>query len=133
MKKTYRLFLGMLLLLTQAASAQTKEVSGRVTDAKDGSPLPGVTISVKNGTANTVTLGDGSFKLSVPENASTLVFSFVGYADQEQPVSAIMNVRLSAADQSLSEVVVVGYGTKIKREVTSSISKVTAKDDSYNR
>lgn len=128
MKKTYRLFLGMLLLLTQAASAQTKEVSGRVTDAKDGSPLPGVTISVKNGTANTVTLGDGSFKLSVPENASTLVFSFVGYADQEQPVSAIMNVRLSAADQSLSEVVVVGYGTKIKREVTSSISKVTAKD-----
>jgi len=117
-----------MLLLSQAAWSQTKEVSGKVTDSKDGSALPGVTIKQKGGTSNTVSLVDGTFKLSVSSSATTLIFSFVGYTDLEVPISSVMNVTLVPANKALSEVVVVGYGTKIKRDVTSSISKVGAKD-----
>ncbi|MBL0133199.1 MAG: TonB-dependent receptor [Chitinophagaceae bacterium] len=128
MKNMYRLCFAVMLLLSQAAWSQTKEVSGKVTDSKDGSALPGVTIKQKGGTSNTVSLVDGTFKLSVSSSATTLIFSFVGYTDQEVPISSVMNVTLVPANKALSEVVVVGYGTKIKRDVTSSISKVGAKD-----
>ncbi|MBC7850228.1 MAG: SusC/RagA family TonB-linked outer membrane protein, partial [Chitinophagaceae bacterium] len=128
MKNMYGLCAALLLFCSQAAWAQNREVTGKITDAKDGTPLPGVTIKQKNGTNNTVSLTDGSFKLSVSSNATTLVFSYVGYKEVEVPINNLMNVTLDAADRSLSEVVVVGYGTRIKREVTSSIARVTAKD-----
>lgn len=128
MKNMYGLCAALLLLLSQAVWAQTKEVTGKVTDSKDGTPLPGVTVKQKNGTANTVSLTDGSFKLSVSQNATTLVFSYVGYADQEVAISNMMNVSLVVSGKALSEVVVVGYGTRIKREVTSSIAKVSSRE-----
>ena len=71
------------MLFSQAVWAQNKEVTGKVADSKDGTALPGVTIKQKNGTANTVSQADGTFKLTVPESATTLIFSYVGYADQE--------------------------------------------------
>lgn len=129
MKKVYALCAALLLLFSQAVWAQSKDVTGKVTDSKDGTPLPGVTVKQKGGTANTVSQADGSFKLTVPENATTLIFSYVGYTDQEVSISgSLVSVSLVQANKALSEVVVVGYGTKLKRDVTSSISKVTSKD-----
>src|SRR2546421_1895827 len=109
--------------------AQNREISGKITDAKDNSPLAGVTIKVKNSTVNTVSQVDGSFKLTVPANAASLILSYVGYKDAEVPIgSDLSSIRLNPGDKSLTEVVIVGYGTKIRREVTSSIAKVTSKD-----
>jgi len=130
MKNVYGLCVALMLLLSQTVLAQTRDVTGKVTDSKDGTPLAGVTIKQKNGTANTVSLSDGSFKISVSANATALIFSYVGYAETEVALgsSNIISVTMAAADKSLSEVVVVGYGTKIKRDVTASISKVTSKE-----
>ena len=108
--------------------AQTKEVIGKVTDAKDGSAIIGVTIKVKGATNSTTTMTDGSFKFNVPANAKTLIVSYVGYNAQEVPVNKSGNILLIQSENSLSEVVVVGYGTKIKRDVTGSVSKVGAKE-----
>lgn len=128
MKRTSVSMLGLLLLFTQAVIAQVKGVSGKVTDSQDGNPLPGVTVRVKNSTTATVTSADGTFKIVVPANANTILFTFTGYTAVELPVSEEMNVTMKPADKTLSEVVVVGYGTRIKRDVTSSISKVTARE-----
>ncbi len=124
MRKLYGLIMGLALLCWQGVSAQTKEVAGKVTNASDASPLSGVTVKVKNAVNSTVTLDDGSFKLTVPESATTLVFTYVGYTQLEQPISALMNVSMSPGTGALNEVVVVGYGSAVKREVTGSIVKV---------
>jgi TonB-linked SusC/RagA family outer membrane protein len=116
------------MLFSNVAWAQGKQVSGRVTDAKDGAALPGVTVKAKGAASSTITGNDGTFTLTVPESTTILIFSFVGYAEREVPISADMNITLSVADKTMAEVVVVGYGTKIKREVTSSIARVTSKE-----
>ncbi len=118
----------LLLLITLTVSAQTREISGKVSDVKDGSPLAGATVTVKGTEVSTVTGPDGSFKLIVPQDAKTLVISSVGFIQKEIPVSNDLVVALTAGDNSLSEVVVVGYGTKIKRDLTGSIAKVGAKE-----
>lgn len=128
MKNMYGFCAALLLLLSQAVWAQTKEVSGRVTDSKDGAGLPGVTVKAKGAPNSTVTANDGTFSLSVPQSTTALIFSFVGYAEREVAIGGNMNVALSVADKTMSEVVVVGYGSKIKREVTSSIARVGGKE-----
>lgn len=128
MRKLYGLLVGLALLCYTSALAQTKEVTGRVTDAEDGSPLAGVTVKVKNLTNSTTTGVDGSFRISVPESATTLVFSSIGYTELEVTISSLMNVTLAKQDRVLSEVVVVGYGETIKRSVTGSISKIGGKE-----
>jgi len=110
------------------ATAQTPQnvpVSGRVTDPK-GEPLPGVTVLVKGTTNGTSTGADGSFSLSVPEN-STLVFSSVGFKTQELAVTGATStiaVRLSDDQQALNEVVVVGYGTQTRQDLSTSVASV---------
>lgn len=127
MRKLKSIVLIGMLLCVQFLWAQTQTVTGRVTDAKEGSGLPGVTVTVKNTNLSTVTTTDGSFSINAPANG-VLIISYVGYQTVERPVSGDLNVRLSQGENALSEVVVVGYGTRIRREVTSSISKVTNKD-----
>lgn len=128
MRKLYGLLTGLILLCcTTAALAQTKEVTGKVTDS-EGSPLPAVTVKVKDATNSTTTGADGSFRLNVPENATTLVFSSIGFTELEMAISSLMNVTLVKQDRVLSEVVVVGYGETVKRAVTGSISKVGSKE-----
>lgn len=108
-----------------ARAAQNVPVSGRVTDAK-GEGLPGVTVLVKGTTIGTSTGADGSFSLSVPEN-STLVFSSIGYKNQEQAITGATStiaIRMSDDAQSLKEVVVVGYGTQSRQELTTSVASV---------
>lgn len=125
MRKLYGLLMGLILLCcTMSALAQTKEVAGKVTDATDGTPLAGVTVKVKNASNSTTTGADGSFRLNVPESATALVFSSIGYTELEQAISSLMTITLAKQDRVLSEVVVVGYGETVKRNITGAIAKV---------
>ncbi|MEQ8812946.1 MAG: TonB-dependent receptor [Imperialibacter sp.] len=111
------------------ALAQDRQVSGKVTDAESGEGLPGVNI-LEAGTSNgTVTDINGNYTISVGANAS-ISFSFVGYTPQVIAVgsSAVIDAALELDVQSLSEVVVVGYGTQDKKEITSSVTSVKAED-----
>ncbi|GAA4494029.1 TonB-dependent receptor [Hymenobacter ginsengisoli] len=110
-----------------AVAPQNVPVSGRVTDTK-GEGLPGVTVLVKGTAIGTSTGADGSFSLSVPEN-STLVFSSIGYKNQELAVTGATStiaIRLSDDAQSLNEVVVVGYGTQTRQDLSTSVASVGA-------
>lgn len=103
---------------------QQKKVSGTVIDQK-GKPLQGVTVLIKGTNIGTTTLNDGSFSIDVPDN-SILVFSFVGYKTQEISTEnkTTISVVLSQIESGLETVVVVGYGTQRKRDVTGSIATV---------
>lgn len=123
--------IGMALCIAiPVCIAQTKILSGKVTDSKDGAPIAGATIRTDKSNFATVTDTDGSFQFTSPQNATKLIISFVGYKTLEIPVTAdLSNIQLEeSGSQALSEVVVVGYGTKIKKDITSSISRVTAKE-----
>ncbi|WP_026462106.1 SusC/RagA family TonB-linked outer membrane protein [Adhaeribacter aquaticus] len=102
-------------------------VKGKVTSS-DGEGLPGVTVIVKGTTTGTTTAPDGSFTLDVPEKAGTLVFSYIGYTSQEKAYTgpATFNVVLSDDAKALQELVVVGYGTQRREDVTGAISSITA-------
>ncbi|NOT73317.1 MAG: SusC/RagA family TonB-linked outer membrane protein [Cyclobacteriaceae bacterium] len=112
--------------------AQGRTVSGKVTSSDDGSSVPGVNILEKGTSNGTVSDSDGNYKISVGENA-TLVFSFVGYASQEVAVGsqAVVNATLQSDVTALSEVVVVGYGSQDKKEITGSVVALSTKD--FNR
>ncbi len=118
------LFAGHSSVPADESAAKAVTVNGRVTDA-DGVPLAGAAIQVKGTTSGTVTDADGYFRLSVPDGA-TLVFSYVGYITQEVPVGSLseINVTLEADVAELGEVVVVGYGTVRKSDLTGSISSI---------
>lgn len=105
--------------------AQNYEIKGIVVDAS-GSPLPGVSIVVKNTLKGTSTGFDGDFILSNVQKGETLVFSYLGFVTKEIVINdgSLLNVTLTEDTQSLDEVVVVGYGTQKKREVTGAVSVV---------
>ncbi|MFD2247042.1 SusC/RagA family TonB-linked outer membrane protein [Pontibacter ruber] len=125
MKRILLLFV-LCLALVSVGWAQTLQVSGRVTSATDNSALPGVTVLEKGTTNGTTSGSNGEFSLTVPTNA-TLVFSFIGMTTQEVPVNgrSTINVTLRADEKQLSEVVVTGYGTQLKQELTGNIARVT--------
>lgn len=118
------------LLLSISVFSQTKTVSGKVTDVADNSPLPGVTVTVKGSTLATQTNTEGNFSLEVPQNARTLVFTFVGHQTREVEIgsSNSINVSLTTSARSLEDVVVVGYGTQKRKEVTAAVATVKAED-----
>ncbi|MBD1396989.1 TonB-dependent receptor [Pontibacter sp. JH31] len=127
MRKSVLLSFFLVLALVSSVWAQTQTVSGRVTAASDGSALPGVTV-LERGTTNGATTGiNGEYTISVKPNA-TLVFSFIGMTRQEIAVGGrtSINVQLATDEKQLSEVVVVGYGTQERREVTGATAKVTS-------
>ncbi|WP_338869180.1 TonB-dependent receptor [Spirosoma sp. SC4-14] len=109
-------------------------ITGTVTDEK-GEPLPGVSVLVKAAGSSvrqrgTTSDGQGKFTISIPDGSATLVFSYVGYLAKEVTVGnqTIVNVTLTVDDKTLNEVVVVGYGEQGKKELTTSIAKVSGKD-----
>ncbi|HYF70640.1 MAG TPA: TonB-dependent receptor [Ohtaekwangia sp.] len=126
-----RLIAVMLIVLLHATAgwAQELQVSGKVTSADDNSSLPGVNVLVKGTTNGTVTDSDGNYAISVPQNA-TLVFTFIGYTPTEVVVGGrtTIDVGMEADIQQLSEVVVVGYGTVKKSDVTGSIVSVGSEE-----
>lgn len=118
----------MLLSIGSLAFAQ-QAVTGKVTSAEDGAGLAGVNITEKGTTNGTVTDADGNFNVSVNAGA-TLVFSFIGFATQEVVVGTQSNINVSLATdaKALQEVVVVGYGTQRKADVTGSIVQVKGEE-----
>ena len=124
-----RRYLTVLLVFGALASFAQQTVSGKVTSADDGTGIPGVNILEKGTSNGTVSDSDGNFRMSVGSNA-TLVFSFVGYTAQELAVGSqsTLNVSMQSDVTALSEVVVTGYGTQEKKELTSSITSVKSED-----
>ncbi|MFB6455710.1 SusC/RagA family TonB-linked outer membrane protein [Chitinophaga sp. Hz27] len=123
------LFLGLLAILSVfQALAQSRTITGKVTDAKDGGPLPGVTVKVKNGSIGTVTGADGAFSINVNGNP-VLEFTSVGFASKEVASAGKTNliVALGADDKTLGELVVVAYGTAKKGANTSASTQIDAK------
>ena len=104
-------------------------VSGKVSD-EEGQPLPGVNILLKGTTNGTTTDANGDYTLTVADENGILVFSFIGYTTQEVSIAnrSSINVTLTADMISLSEVVVTGYGSQSKREITGAVSSIDSKD-----
>jgi len=118
-----------LVVLVNVSLAQTKTVTGKVTDSK-GEAVPSATVTVKGTRTSTTTANDGSFRISVPSGSNTLVISSVGYTTKEVDISGTesVSVSLETSNAALNEVVVTGYGTSRKKDLTGSISSVKAKD-----
>lgn len=122
-----KLFLIAFLLISTFGFAQNIEVSGKVNEMATGLPMPGVNVIVKNSTVGTVTDMDGNYTISAPKGA-VLVFSFVGFKSLEATVTGPnVTVSLQEDAKTLEEVVVVGYGTQKKKEVTGAVSVVDSK------
>jgi TonB-linked SusC/RagA family outer membrane protein len=111
----------------QGAEQQQITVTGKVTDASTGQPMPGVNVVVKGTNIGALTGLDGNYTLAVPDQNASLLFSFIGYETQEQIVSArtTINVALSPSTMALDEVIVTGYGTQKKSDLTGSVVRVT--------
>src|SRR5437773_911093 len=104
-----------------------RTVTGKVTDP-DSKPLFNATVSVKGTTVSTTTNAEGIYSIMLPANATVLIFSYVGYQVNEVNVQAsnVANVTMQPQNTSMNEVVVIGYGTQKRRDVTGSVSSVTA-------
>jgi len=126
-----KLLLSMLFSFGIMASifAQDRIITGKVTAGAAGS-IPGVSVFVKGSPSNgTQTSASGNYQLSINETAKTLVFSYVGFETKEVPITGnIINVTLNEESKMLSDVVVVGYGTQLKSDVTGAVASVKAKD-----
>ncbi|HJP63079.1 MAG TPA: SusC/RagA family TonB-linked outer membrane protein, partial [Mucilaginibacter sp.] len=104
-------------------------VTGKVTDSKDGSGIPGASVVAKGTTVGTVTDVNGNFRLSVASSVTTLTVSYVGYTTKDVALTgAPLNVTLDPTSTSLNEVLVVGYGTVRKKDATGAVVKVNAGD-----
>lgn len=119
----------LLLLLSQTSFSQTFPVSGKITSAT-GEPLAGVTVQVKNGRASAISNVDGNFQINAPSSSAVLVFSYVGFADQQIPVNGQrqLSVALAPTNTSLENVVVVGYGTQKKKDITGAVATFRAEN-----
>lgn len=130
MKKNL-LSLFLLFLCFSSAFAQSRVIKGKVTDQKDGSPLPGVSVIVKGAGSGSGTVTDlnGLYTITAPTGTTTLLLKYIGYKDALVPITgSTVNVQLAVDPKQLTEVVVVGYGTQKKANVTGSIASVLAKD-----
>ena len=125
-KATLLLFLSILICAT--ALAQNKKITGIVFD-ENNQPLPGATISAKVGKITTSTNVNGKFTIDVPDSEQSLIVHFVGFVDEEVAIGSQTNltVRLTPSSKNLNEVVVVGYGTQRKKDVTGAVASVSGK------
>jgi TonB-dependent starch-binding outer membrane protein SusC len=125
----FRIFLSILLtlLLSNVVNAQDKVITGKVTDP-DGIPLEGVTVTPNKGAKAVLTRSDGTYQLPITKKADVIVFSNVGFGRKEVPIgsSSVIDVALDRSFQAIDEVVVIGYGTRQKKDLTGAISQVKA-------
>ena len=120
----------LVLLLPSEASAQ-QQVTGVVQDSTAGLPLPGVNIVIKGTTQGTVTDINGAYQVPVPSLSDTLVFSFLGYETQEVAIAGRSQINVDLVETTYDvggELVVVGYGTQERRQITGSVSSLDAED-----
>jgi len=133
MKKQRKLCFLLVFLLSLSLSGltfgQQGEITGKVTDTESGEGIPGVSILVKGTTRGTITDLDGGFSIRAGSE-EILVFSFLGYESVEEAVGSksVINIVLAPSIQALNEVVVVGYGTQEKKEITSAVASIKAED-----
>ncbi len=129
MTKPKLLLFVVFLLCGPLLWAQTS-VSGKITDSKTGAAISNVSVLIKGTTLGTYSATDGSFQLDVPKNNSILLISSLGYTSREIPVTkSVIDITLEPGNsKNLDEIVVVGYGTKSKKDIVSSISRVTGKE-----
>ena len=129
MIKKALLCIGILCALYIQTFAQTRTVSGSVLDAT-GAGLPGVSVTIKNTSAGTVTDFDGNYTLSGVNNQSVLMFSYIGFVTQEVAVGSADRLDVNMAEDAtlISEIVVTGYGTQRKSQVTGAISSISSKE-----
>lgn len=115
------------LFYSAVAFGQQLTVSGKVVD-EEGQPLPGLSVKLKNASSGVITDVNGNYSISVPDLNGTLVFAYIGYRSQEIPINkrSKIDVRLTAETTSLDAVVVVGYGTQKKVNLTGSVSSVSS-------
>ncbi|MBC7902951.1 MAG: SusC/RagA family TonB-linked outer membrane protein, partial [Gemmatimonadaceae bacterium] len=118
----------LLLTITTSAFSQSKTISGKVTDKRDNKGLAGVSVIVKGTSTGTTTDNTGNYSISVPSSESTLVFSFTGLGTLEIPVGnqTTVNADMTPNSAGLDEVVVIGYGTNRKSDLTGSVGTVKA-------
>jgi len=147
MKKITTIWFGLLmgLLLTLCSFAgygkgtpakrfmSPPDIKGRITDATSGKPLSGATIAVKNTKKTTVSDADGNFSISGVDGKSVLIITYVGYTNQQVVVAdkTFVDIKLEAASADLQQVVVVGYGTQNKKDITGAVKSL--KVESFNR
>lgn len=130
MKKSLLFLFGVLFCLqSQFVAAQSRAVTGKVIDA-GGYGLPGVSVTVKSSTIGAITDANGAYSVNVPGDNNTLVFSYIGYVSQEVTIGTKSQITVTLTEDiaSLSEVVVVGYGTQKKSQMTGAISSVSQKE-----
>jgi len=110
--------------------SQTRQISGKVTDNKDGSPVPNASVTIKGTKTGTTTDASGSYRLSVTGSSAVLVISSVGFGRIEVPVGdqTQVDANLVGSASALTEVVVVGYGTQRKKDLTGAVATVSSKD-----
>ncbi|QJD96522.1 SusC/RagA family TonB-linked outer membrane protein [Mucilaginibacter robiniae] len=128
MKKTLLFFLGVFMLLGAQVYAQTRTVTGVITGKDDGLPLPGVSVTIQGTKTGTQTGPDGSYTIKVSPGQA-LVFTFVGFNTQTiTPSGNRQDIVLTGRSSDLNEVVVVGYGTQVKRATVGTIAQVKGSD-----
>ena len=128
MRKFFMLLLGVFAFSMQML-AQERTVTGKVTD-QQGNPVPLASVTVKGTNIGTTTNSTGDFSINVPSSATALIISSVGMAQQEITLTSSNNysVSLAASAGDLQEVVVVGYGTQKRRDLTGSVATVKTQD-----
>ncbi|HVU94895.1 MAG TPA: SusC/RagA family TonB-linked outer membrane protein [Puia sp.] len=122
-------FMLLCVIFTQTAFSQTKTITGKILDDK-GAPLQGATVTVKGTKQGASTGADGSFTINVPQSANTLTISSVGFANQDVSIasSTTVSVALVPTQAALNEVVVIGYGSVRRKDLTGSVTTVTSKE-----
>ncbi|MDZ7742192.1 MAG: TonB-dependent receptor [Bacteroidota bacterium] len=118
----------LFILIAQQLAAQERTLQGRVYDKSDGSTLPGVSIRVVGTSQGTISDTEGKYRLQLPESADSLMFSFIGMKTivKKIPASLQLDVRMESAQVGLDEVVVIGYGTVKKSDLTGSVSSINS-------
>lgn len=117
----------LLVICAIPAFSQNREITGKVTDSA-GTPLVGASVSVVGSTRGTTTDAFGVYHLTVSPQDNTLLISAVGYTARRVPIGSSSLIALTASNANLNEVVVIGYGTQLKKDLTGSIASVNAKD-----
>ncbi len=130
MKKTILFYFVLAVIFCLPALAQQKLIKGRVTGGTGKEPLMGVSVKLKGASIGISTNENGEFSLNVPATGGTLIFSYLGHEDQEISIGTqtLFNVNLQESQSGLNEVVIVGYGTQKRKEVSGSISSVKGSD-----
>jgi len=120
-------FFALLLITGSLVMAQTVQIKGTVTSAEDGLGIPGVTVSVKGTTVGVITDSNGQFTLNVPQGSKTLVFSYVGMKTMEVDITGrtVVDVVMESDVLAVGEVIVTGYATRIKNELTGSTVQIS--------